>query len=713
MKKVFTTIMVAMFLSAWAQAQIVPDSSQFCQASFYYQIDEELMDSLKTVYPYQFFDQSYNNVISRTWNFGDGTTSNEAQPLHYYSLAGDTVEVCLEIVSADNCISSYCERFVVGEGRYDCQIGFSISVLESFPPQYRFIPSKPDSLAQYYWDFGDGNYSNDMTPTHTYDFSDIYTVCLSFTSPNGCAAFACDTLYAQGIDQGCKAYWEAYADVYSDSVSPGNMSPVPNVFMFRDLSRGDVIQWKWDFGDGTVSDEQNPLHSYEKSGIFNVCLEILTSDNCLSTYCNTVYVYNPQYCNEPGTVKDYTGLDGCGLLIVLDNGIVLEPAEIVPDFVLYDGQRVQLSYTELKDRASICMAGVIARIDCISDLYDSVCMAGFIYYAVPWISSVPRLYQFEILDASNLISVLWDFGDGTTTNEFAPVHRFQYDGYYTVCVTISKFNGCTATACETSYFDGYNPPPGLCDNLIRLSTEILLNGQDCNGTATATLVDPQGYSVYGAEYYWSTGESGPVIYNLCPGVTYNVIAMDTSDCAVSGSFSFGGTVVYPDTLVGFWNYEQNNFDFVFNLPVYSDSIYCEWDFGDGESAAGNSVSHTYQTMEPQTVILKVFGTSGNMLFDQEILISPGEPTGKKEPPQVLPRVYPVPAHDWLYITLPGDDQRVIYIEVLTAGGQVVMHAPGNQDNNQITLNVSELPVGFYIGKLSRENGMVQTFRFVK
>lgn len=71
----------------------------------------------------------------------------------------------------------------------------------------------------------------------------------------------------------------------------------------------------------------------------------------------------------PATVKDYTGLDACGYIIELDSGTKLEPAVIDPGFMLKDKQRVMLKYVELKDRASACMVGTIAR---ITEIYEIV-----------------------------------------------------------------------------------------------------------------------------------------------------------------------------------------------------------------------------------------------------------------------------------------------------------------------------------------------------
>lgn len=65
---------------------------------------------------------------------------------------------------------------------------------------------------------------------------------------------------------------------------------------------------------------------------------------------------------EAGTVRDFTGLDGCGLLIVLDNGKNLEPVSIPAGVTLTDGRRVIVKYRIKNDRVSACMAGYIVEI---------------------------------------------------------------------------------------------------------------------------------------------------------------------------------------------------------------------------------------------------------------------------------------------------------------------------------------------------------------
>ena len=43
---------------------------------------------------------------------------------------------------------------------------------------------------------------------------------------------------------------------------------------FQDMSEGEVTSWKWDFGDGSSSAEQHPLHTYGQAGEHVVTLRV-------------------------------------------------------------------------------------------------------------------------------------------------------------------------------------------------------------------------------------------------------------------------------------------------------------------------------------------------------------------------------------------------------------------------------------------------------
>lgn len=62
-----------------------------------------------------------------------------------------------------------------------------------------------------------------------------------------------------------------------------------------------------------------------------------------------------------GIVQDFTGLDGCGKLIVLDSGEKLEIISLPSNTILEVNRRVRVEYRP-EPKVSICMAGITVHI---------------------------------------------------------------------------------------------------------------------------------------------------------------------------------------------------------------------------------------------------------------------------------------------------------------------------------------------------------------
>jgi hypothetical protein len=89
--------------------------------------------------------------------------------------------------------------------------------------------------------------------------------------------------------------------------------------------------------------------------------------------------YIPIGCNEIATVTDFTGLDGCGLMFVLEDGTRLNPerrvyiqAPKIEDdplyyFTLTAGDKVKIAYSEVS-LSDACMAGKMVFITCITKI---------------------------------------------------------------------------------------------------------------------------------------------------------------------------------------------------------------------------------------------------------------------------------------------------------------------------------------------------------
>ena len=115
------------------------------------------------------------------------------------------------------------------------------------------------------WSFGDGTYSINQNPVHTYNKAGKYTVSLQVKN-------------ADGSDETTKcSYITVLAPLnppiakFSASTTSGN---TPLKVSFTDQSTGEPTSWKWLFGDGTYSTRQNPVHTYNKAGKYTVSLEV-------------------------------------------------------------------------------------------------------------------------------------------------------------------------------------------------------------------------------------------------------------------------------------------------------------------------------------------------------------------------------------------------------------------------------------------------------
>ena len=126
------------------------------------------------------------------------------------------------------------------------------------------------SATAWYWNFGDGYFSDLQNPVHEYAQFGKYYVCLQVEDSCGTDEY-CDTVYA------CKSPDTKF--VYS----------VTDHFVNFSDSSFEATSWFWSFGDGFYSEMKDPLHYFNEYGTYYVCL---TSENICQqkTYCDSVIV---------------------------------------------------------------------------------------------------------------------------------------------------------------------------------------------------------------------------------------------------------------------------------------------------------------------------------------------------------------------------------------------------------------------------------------
>jgi PKD repeat protein len=147
-----------------------------------------------------------------------------------------------------------------------------------YPGIFSETSSGPGSTVSWFWDFGDGNTSNEETPQHTYPYSNAtYTVCLTIIREiNGqtCCKKVCKEVT---VNVGAGGEGELRApETTSVGFKEKQMEAFPNAIHFTNVTNTSNIfrEYYWDFGDGTSSGNPNPNHIYQSRGIYQVCLTV-------------------------------------------------------------------------------------------------------------------------------------------------------------------------------------------------------------------------------------------------------------------------------------------------------------------------------------------------------------------------------------------------------------------------------------------------------
>lgn len=139
------------------------------------------------------------------------------------------------------------------------------------------IVDKSVGAATYLWDFGDGTTSTDSKPIHTYTTPGNYTITQTISNPNSC------NLTAVISKQVTISPLPTAAFSYTPNPSKDN---VPTTFINN--SSPDAIKFTWDFGDGTKSEDKNPIHQYKASGVFVVWLKAYNQFGCVDSVSQKV-----------------------------------------------------------------------------------------------------------------------------------------------------------------------------------------------------------------------------------------------------------------------------------------------------------------------------------------------------------------------------------------------------------------------------------------
>ena len=548
----------------------------------------------------QFTDSSTGPVSSWLWNFGDGSTSDLQNPEHLYTAAG-SFEVTLE---------------VTGPGGSDTMICSSCITVEEQAPSAAFTPSttsgvrdlevtfQDDSvgvITEWSWDFGDGNTSLDQSPTHTYTEAGLYTVSLTVTGPGG-----------QDIET-CASCIEV---LHPAPVADFSFDPASGTYdlevQFTDSSTGPITSWSWDFGDGSSSTEQNPLHVYSEAGSYSVTLTVEGPGGSDLITCNgCIDVSHPAPTagfTSSGTQGDYDLLveftntsTGPISEYLWDFGDGSTSSEPSPTHVYTTAGSYDVSLTVSGPGGTdtvVCQSCIVVTHPVpVSDFEVSLTRGDY-----------PLTIQFSDLSTGPINIWAWDFGDGSTSNLQNPEHVYTEAGSYNVTLTVIGPGGTDSSSCA-SCITVTSPAPVASFDVSQTSGDY-----DLPVTFTSTSTGPVD------SYLWDFGD-GSSSTEANPTHTYTEAGLYSVLLTVTGPGGANSAlcnscinVTHPVPQASFSTSTSGG---EYDLPVTFTSTSTgtidalTWNFGDGSTSSESNPTHTYTEAGTYTVTLTASGPGGD------------------------------------------------------------------------------------------------------
>jgi len=392
----------------------------------------------------QFIDTSLTNgntVTGWLWDFGDGTTGTDQEPIHDYLVDGNyTVSFTISDDSGHSSTTSMV--IAISTNTPTVNLGPDTSVCQGSPLILDAGPQTPD--IQYYWSTGDTTRTLQVTTTGDYWVQVYNASCSGFSSLHVSAR---------------PGLVVAFTGNQADTCLPVTMH-------FTDLSQvcgSNIIYRRWDFDNGDTSALQNPTHLYASGGAHTVKLTEKDDNGQEITTTQTIYINT-----NAGLVDLGNDTSICyGPAIVLDAGSL--------------GNHYTWSTGETSRTISVKDAGVysvqVTNNGCVG--WDSITVSTT-FPLVPAFSSdittkcLPVPVRFTdntqiVCGSSPLTGWVWDFGDSTSSAQQNPIHIYHKAGPFTVKLTAYDSLGVAASTSRNINITTIGPvAPAMNDATICL-----------------------------------------------------------------------------------------------------------------------------------------------------------------------------------------------------------------------------------------------------
>jgi PKD repeat protein len=229
------------------------------------------------------------------------------------------------------------------------------------------------------------------------------------------------------------------------------------------------MQYTWNFGDNTSSNDVSPSHSYNLAGTYNVCL--IAKDlvnNCVDSICKQVTTTTNLCTANFGYSYNALTLEAPATVIFTDSSVSSVPGTGITTWLWkVDGNNIATtqnpSYTFTSPGTyNVCLI-ITTSNSCTSDFCKQIvvlqptCTTNFSYTV-----NANNEVQFEATNFSSVVSYQWSFGDGSSASGRTPIKTYAAPGTYFVCVSAAYSNGCTAQKCDSVIVNNIIITPPTC-----------------------------------------------------------------------------------------------------------------------------------------------------------------------------------------------------------------------------------------------------------
>lgn len=542
----------------------------------------------------QFTDQSTGNPTSWSWDLGNGGSSTLQNPAATYITPG-SYRIILTATNANG--SSKDTTFITVHTSPTVNfMSDTVTACGSKTVQFNNLTTPGETgVTSYLWDFGDGDSSTAVSPSHTYTYSGNFAVSLVVTNSKGCTNSITKSSYIKVIGKPTGAFT---ANQTSSCNAPFQVAFVNTTT--------NATGYAWDFGDGGTSTATAPSHTYTTPGTYTVRLISTGSNGCKDTLTKTSYISigqvaasftNTVACEGGLTVFTNTTTPGLGTSRTWSFGTGATDTAANPSFsYLMPGN---YTVTLIEKYANNCNDTFSKTITVLPKPDAGFTTGDTVACTVPFSASFTNT-------STGAASYAWAFNPGTSaaTN---PSHSFTTMGLYNVTLVATSAGGCKDTFTKTNAVKIQEPVATLSASPTSACTNRTIN-------FSGAIATP----LFATNYRWDFGDGSAIVncatcktqshaYSATGTYIVQLIVTTTSGCfdtvtrtitineKPTANFSGTPTTVCPDQTLWFTNSSIGALSYI-------------WAFGDGQTTTTASPGHSYNN--PGTYDVTLIAANG-------------------------------------------------------------------------------------------------------